>query len=208
MKEAEMMNLFAVPLYRGNLGRQLDDGEVHYLREQIQDANVAIANYASKNKRVLEAKALAGLREVLQTHIDGYFQRVFNTSNRVRLEITQSWVAHTRKGESHHQHVHPNSVASGVFYINVAEQDGINFYRNEDNIWHELLRQQDTYYNAHRYFIPVQAGDILIFPSNIRHGVATIEHEVERLSLAFNTFFSGELGREEFSNYLKIELKK
>lgn len=59
-------------------------------------------------------------------------------------------------------------------------------------------------------FIPVGRRITLcaIFPSNIRHGVATVEHEVERLSLAFNTFFSGELGREEFSNYLSIELKK
>lgn len=205
---SEMLNLFAVPLYRGKLGRDLSEDEARVIREQIRDGTAAIANYASRNKRVLDLEALAGLRALLQEHVDAYFQQVFNSSNRVQLLITQSWISHTRKDESHHEHVHPNSVASGVFYINVGENDGINFYRNEDNIWHELLRQEDNYYNAHRYFIKTDIGDILIFPSNIRHGVARLQQDVERLSLAFNTFFSGELGREEYSNSLHIELGK
>jgi len=204
---SELMNLFAVPLYRGKLGRSLHDHESLCIREQSRDPNAAISNYASRSKRVLDEEPLKELKRFLQSSVDDYFQKTFATSNDVRLKITQSWLSRTHKGEAHHEHVHPNSVASGVFYINVSEHDGINFYRNEDNIWHELLHQKDNYYNAHRYFVETKPGDILIFPSNIRHGVATVEHDAERLSLAFNTFFSGELGREEFSNFLRIELK-
>ena len=98
-------------------------------------------------------------------------------------------------------------MASGVLYINVGEADGINFYRNEDNIWHELLRKEENYYNAYRYFVKTQIGDILIFPSNIRHGVGRLQEDIERVSLAFNSFFEGELGRDEFSNHLSIKLK-
>ena len=205
--QSELLNLFAVPLYRGSLNRQLTDKELACIREQVSDSNVAISNYASRNKRVLESPALADLKQSLQGHVDEYFKKVFDTSNDVQLRITQSWVSMTRQGEAHHEHTHPNSVASGVFYINVGKQDGINFYRNEDNIWHELVRNKENYYNAYRYFIKTEIGDVLIFPSNIRHGVSKLQENVERLSLAFNTFFSGELGREDFSNQLRIRLE-
>lgn len=205
--QSEMLNLFATPLYRDSLGRAFSDAELQCFRNQLQQAHTAIANQASSNKRVLELPALQGLRNELQQHLSNYFQQVFNTSNDVQLKITQSWLSLTRKEESHHEHTHPNSVASGVLYINVGETDGINFYRNEDNIWHELLRKEENYYNAYRYFVQTQAGDVLIFPSNIRHGVGRQQQEIERVSLAFNSFFEGELGKDEFSNHLRIELK-
>ncbi len=202
---AELMNLFATPLYKGSLGREYSREELACFQQELRESSPAIANLASDNKRVLDLPVLAPLKAALQAHLDDYFRQVFNSSNAVELVITQSWLSLTRKDESHHEHTHPNSVASGVLYINVGEQDGINFYRQEDNIWHELLRQRENYYNAYRYFVPASIGDVLIFPSNVRHGVSRMQHDIERVSLAFNSFFSGELGREEFSNHLRLQ---
>lgn len=200
------MNLFATPLYRSQLGRNYTESELDHIQLELKDPHIAISNYSSKNKNVLVAPALSDIRVKLQSCLDDYFQKVFNTSNNVSLQITQSWLTLSRKGESHHRHAHPNSVVSGVLFINLAEQDGINFYRNEDMIWYELLRKEDTYYNAYRYPIPCSIGDILLFPSNVHHGVPEVQEDINRISLSFNTFFSGELGREEFSNSLRIRL--
>jgi uncharacterized protein (TIGR02466 family) len=103
-------------------------------------------------------------------------------------------------------HTHPNSVVSGVLYISLAPQDGISFYRNEDNIWYELIRQQDNYFNASQYFVQASVGDLLLFPSHVRHGVREVTSDIQRVSLSFNTFFSGQLGRDEFSNALNITI--
>ena len=97
-------------------------------------------------------------------------------------------------------------MVSGILYINLAKNDGINFYRNEDMVWYELLRSADTYYNAYKYFIKTAIGDILLLSSNVRHSVQEVEEDISRTSLSFNTFFSGELGRDEFSNALKISI--
>ena len=97
-------------------------------------------------------------------------------------------------------------MVSGILYINLAENDGINFYRNEDMIWYELLRSADTYYNAYKYFIKTAIGDILLLSSNVRHSVQEVEEDISRTSLSFNTLFSWELGRDEFSNALKISI--
>ena len=204
--QAETMNLFATPVIRLSLERGFSAEEMAFFQEQLQQPVKAIANFSSQNKQVLADPAMLSINARIQQSLDHYLQTVFATSNRVSLKVTQSWLTLTRKGESHHSHVHPNSVVSGVLYINVGEQDGINFYRNQDSIWYELLRQQDTYHNAYRYFIPVSVGDIVLFPSDQSHGVRELVEDVQRVSLSFNTFFDGELGREEFANSLKVSV--
>lgn len=200
----EMMNLFAVPLYVSSLERQFSEAELKFFERQLRDCYPAVANFSTNNKQLLDDPAMAGIRGIVQKNLDKYLEVVFNTSNDVRLLITQSWLALTRKGQVHHEHTHPNSVASGVLYINLAENDGINFYRNRDNQWYELERVADNYYNASKYFIRTRVGDIVIFPSNVRHGVPEVTAEVDRISLAFNSFFSGKLGDVENSNALDL----
>jgi uncharacterized protein (TIGR02466 family) len=200
----EMMNMFAVPLYRASLGRSFSLSEMQFFHEALRGAVPAIANQSSVSKKVLTSPQMKDIRSVIEGHLGQYMSTVFNTSNQVQLQITQSWLTLAGKGQSHHVHTHPNSVVSGVLYINLAPQDGISFYRNEDNIWYELVKQQDNYFNAHQYFVQATVGDLLLFPSNVRHGVRPVTENVERVSLSFNTFFSGKLGRDEFSNALDV----
>lgn len=202
----DMMNMFAVPVYRGALGRDFRDAEMEFFRLSLADTMPAVRNHASADKRVLSSPALKDIRHFIEGHLAQYLQTVFNTSNEVELKITQSWLTLSGKGQSHHIHTHPNSVVSGVLYINLAKQDGISFYRNEDSVWYELIRQQDSYYNAYQYFVQSSVGDLLLFPSNVRHGVREVTADVQRVSLSFNTFFSGKLGRDEFSNALTIDV--
>lgn len=202
----EMMNMFAVPLYRTTLGRAFSQAEMQFFHEMLRGAVPAIANQSSVSKRVLTSPPMKDIRSIIEEHLAQYMRTVFNTSNQVQLRITQSWLTLAGKGQSHHVHTHPNSVVSGVLYINLAQQDGISFYRNEDNIWYELIRQQDNYFNASQYFVQSSVGDLLLFPSNVRHGVREVTSDIQRVSLSFNTFFSGQLGRDEFSNALNITI--
>lgn len=200
----DLMNMFAVPVYRSALGRSFITRELEFFRMALMGAVPAIHNHSSVDKSVLSAPQLSVIREFIEANLAQYSKTVFNTSNQVQLQITQSWLTLAGKGQSHHVHTHPNSVVSGVLYINLAPVDGISFYRNEDNIWYELVRQQDNYYNANQYFVQTAVGDLLLFPSNVRHGVRPVTENVERVSLSFNTFFSGKLGRDEFSNALNL----
>lgn len=198
--------MFATPLYRASLQRQFTQNEIECFRQELADSVPAISNLSSRNKQVLNNPGLAQIKASLQEHLDTYLQSVFNTSNDVRLMLTQSWLTLSRIGESHHAHTHPNSVVSGVLYINLAPSDGISFHRNEDNVWHELVAAQENYFNAKSYFVSTQVGDIVLFPSNVKHGVREVKENIERVSLSFNSFFSGNIGREEFANSLSISL--
>lgn len=202
----DLMNMFATPLYRANLGRSFTEGELNFFRLALGDCVESISNFSTRDKNVLNNPALKELHNILQQHLNEYFKTIYNTSNNVSLKITQSWLTLSRQGESHHAHTHPNSVASGVLYINLAQNDGISFHRNEDTLWHELLPAEENYFNAKRYFISAAVGDILLFPSHVRHGVREVTEKVERVSLSFNSFFEGELGKPEFANSIKISL--
>ena len=202
----DLMNMFATPLYRATLGRPFTQGELDFFREALADCVDSISNLSSRDKHVLSNPALKDLRDTLQQHLDEYFKTIYNTSNRVSLKITQSWLTLSRQGDSHHSHTHPNSVVSGVLYINLAKNDGVSFHRNEDNLWHELLPAQENYFNAKSYFVNTEVGDILLFPSHVRHGVREVTEAVERVSLSFNSFFEGELGKEEFATAIKLTL--
>lgn len=202
----DLMNMFATPLYRANLGRSFTEGELNFFRLALGDCVESISNFSTRDKNVLNNPALKELHNTLQQHLNEYFKTIYNTSNNVSLKITQSWLTLSRQGESHHAHTHPNSVASGVLYINLAQNDGISFHRNEDTLWHELLPAEENYFNAKRYFISAAVGDILLFPSHVRHGVREVTEKVERVSLSFNSFFEGELGKPEFANSIKISL--
>lgn len=200
----EMINLFAVPVAKSSIGRSYTGSELKYMESQLQPPAKAINNYASSNKNVLDHDELKDMRTIIQGHLDNYFKTVYNTSNNVSLQITQSWLTLSHKGESHHSHTHPNSVVSGVVYINVGRDDGINFYRNEENLWFELEPSETNYYNSYKIHVATKVGDLILFPSNVKHGVREVTEDIKRISLSFNTFFSGEMGNPEFSNALRI----
>ena len=204
MMKPEMINLFAVPVAKSPIGKNYTDSELKYIESQLERPSKAIDNYASPNKNVLAHDELKDLQTIIQQHLDNYFKAVYNTSNNVALQITQSWLTLSRKGESHHSHTHPNSVVSGVLYVNVAGNDGINFYRNEENLWFELEPSETNYYNSYKIHVATKVGDLVLFPSSVKHGVNKVTEDIKRVSLSFNTFFSGEMGNPEFSNALRI----
>ena len=105
------------------------------------------------------------------SHIKQYFDKVISTSDKIVPYITQSWINYTREGEYHHSHAHPNSLISGVLYIDAnKDNDKILF---EKRGYHRIALTIKDYnlYNSDSWFFPVQTGDLIIFPSETQHKV-------------------------------------
>ena len=146
----EMMNLFAVPVCKSSIERGFTDTELQFFENELKDTLPTVGNYASRNKRVLESPEMAGLKTIIQNNLDDYFKAVYNSTNKVRLKITQSWLAASRKGDSHHTHSHPNSVVSGVCYIKMASQDGITIKYTGEQLNQSDLDVWETIVNLAR----------------------------------------------------------
>lgn len=215
--EHEVVNLFPLPVYKSKLGVDFSEKQMKYLLKNVERKNMLPRNQGGNavtvNDRILEDSCMKSIKTQIQKHIDYWFDYSMKPSTKVKLDITQSWLSLSLQGESHHRHNHANSILSGVVYVSVAENDGINFIRsggmqanmfNEDGRWHIPMRE-NTYYNSSTITVPVQNGDIILFPSQLHHEVSRVQDNIRRISLPFNAFFTGEIGDKGSYTYLRVK---
>ena len=184
-------NLFPTPVQFFKLNRELKEREYNFLLNQKQRENSG--NTSSVDNYILQNKELSNLNRFIELSLNKYFKEIYAPSKNVKPYITQSWVNYCKKGQFHHQHRHPNSFVSGIFYIQAdANKDKIYFYKDE---YKQLLVTTNDFnlYNSDSWWLEVKTGDLILFPSSLPHKVATVETDL-RMSLSFNTFLKGTLG--------------
>lgn len=167
----------------------------------------SVGNKSSVSRRILDEPAFAELKKFAQECLDVWVEDIFcpRDPGSVKLELTQSWLNYTNPGGFHHAHYHPNSVVSGVIYM-VADNDldEIQFQQDTPKIWH-IDNGKPNEFNSNQYHVPVKTGDVVLFPSQMYHSVPELQGQKQRISLAFNSFFTGRLGfNDDKTNYLEI----
>lgn len=119
----------------------------------------------------------------------------------IKLEITDCWLTKTQKFEKHHRHTHPNSIVSGIFYLDSCEY-GTNFYI--PNIWAHTTPLLTISKNLTvKETVKPEKGKLILFPSNIEHDTVFNNSTITRYTIAFNTFATGFMGTE--TTRLKIK---
>ena len=153
-------------------------------------------------------KGLKDIKIFCEHELKRYLENIEGVDTDIAgLRITQSWLNKTKPNEHHHPHHHANSYLSGVFYFKCLPNDGINlenrFFGNYNNMRFQI--EKITPWNAQAVKINVEEGDLIIFPSWVPHYVDRNETKnMERISLAFNTFPIGEMGEEKGGSHLKL----
>jgi uncharacterized protein (TIGR02466 family) len=161
-----------------------------------------IENYTSENRYILNEKILKNFKEFIEKYINEYTKNILKTES--ELIITQSWSNTNDFEESHHPHSHPNSILSGVFYLNSVNGTPIIFEKSKnDNI--SIISKEYDVLNAEYFAIDPAPGDLIIFPSTLKHKVLKNKTKETRISISFNTFVKNFLGSEKESTYLSIK---
>lgn len=188
-------NLFPTAVAFFDFDRELTSEEKAFMLNQERKQNEG--NTTSKDRRVLDSPMFSELREFIDTSVKKYFIDTCAPKFDVGLKITQSWLNYTDPGQYHHKHAHPNSFLSGVFYVNAdPELDKIYFF-NEEYQRIKIHTEDWNLYNSESWWLPVETGKLIIFPSNLTHMVQTVEAKETRISLAFNTFPVGYVGNDD-----------
>jgi len=195
MTEAFIHGIFPTPVYRSELGRELTSSELTFADKIKKDCWKSIGNIISTNNYILNEKPFINIKKELDKKVQDYFNKVLATTNQVTPYITQSWLNYTTENQFHHKHEHPNSLVSGVFYINCDENfDKIVFFK-KDVYQHIKLKTKDwNLWNSESWFFELKTGDIILFPSSLTHMVETKKGNNTRISLAFNVFIKGTIG--------------
>jgi uncharacterized protein (TIGR02466 family) len=195
--EATINGIFPTPIYISKIDRDITSKELLFIDKTKLDTYNNEGNTTSNDNYILNNKAFKNLKEELDLKIQDYFDRVISTSNNIKPYITQSWLNYTETNQFHHKHAHPNSLVSGVFYINCHEEhDKIKFF-NDKYSTIKLEIKDWNLYNSESWWFSVKTGDVILFPSSLTHMVETKQGDNTRISLAFNVFIKGTVGNNK-----------
>lgn len=173
--------------------------ELEWCRNHICDKESS-NNRQSRDTFILDVSELSAIRSFIESKLDSYAENILGCSD--KLIITQSWLNKNKQGSMHHEHFHPNSIVSGVWY---PSMDGIMPYIEfKSSRQREIsLKLKDlNQYNSSIFRFGPTSGDLLLFPSNLIHSVPVNKSNSERISLSFNTWIEGSMGSKELLTYV------
>jgi uncharacterized protein (TIGR02466 family) len=197
MIESTVNGIFPTPVYMSKLDRDLTKKELSFIDKSKLDFYRNEGNITSNDNYILNQKVFSKLKEDLDLRVKDYFKKVLSTTDAVTPFITQSWLNYTETKQYHHKHTHPNSLVSGVFYVNCHEElDKIKFFNEGYKTIKPEIKDWNLY-NSESWWFTVKTGDIILFPSSLTHMVENKEGTNTRISLAFNVFIKGTIGNNK-----------
>ena len=205
MPEFKIHNLWPIPVYENTLPVKQEwrdtFNNLKYSRTHIGNSDI------SDDKYVLEK--MPDLKKLIEIELDNFIRKFLEVKDKVTFPMLNSWVNIHNPGDRAQEHYHGNSLISGVYYIDTAENcGGIVMCKSPQNtnLFHTSMRVEYNSANniqAESYVIPVNEGKIVFFPSHLGHAVEQNNSDKPRVSLAFNFWIKGTLGVEEY----KLDLK-
>jgi uncharacterized protein (TIGR02466 family) len=195
--EAIINSIFPTPVYISKINRELTNKELSFINKTKLDVYKNEGNTTSNDNYILNHKSFKNLKEELDLRVKDYFDKVISPANNITPYITQSWLNYTETNQYHHKHTHPNSLVSGVFYINCDDKfDKIKFFKEGYQTIKPEIKDWNLW-NSEAWWFAVKTGDIILFPSSLTHMVENKEGTNTRISLAFNVFIKGTVGNNK-----------
>jgi uncharacterized protein (TIGR02466 family) len=188
-----MQKLFATHLYEAEIDdAALLGGLAHSIRTLASDNEAGIrwskehryagyTSYASLNDLPRRDPAFADLAKLLSRHAAKFARECgFELDRKPKLDSL--WVNLLKSGGHHSGHIHPHSIISGTFYVEVRHgSGGIRFEDPRLPLMMAAPPRADS-------FVTVQphSGLLLLWESWLRHEVLAGNGRGERLSISFN----------------------
>jgi len=198
MIEPKIESLFPTPVYMINIDRDFTNDELQFINNQKNSCVQNEGNYYTKDSYILNNKEFKNIKTFIEKCCDDYLKKIICPKNDIKLYITQSWLNYTEENRFHHSHNHPNSVVSGVLYIDCdSNTDKIQFVHSKG---YQQLRPDVlnwNTWNSETWWFPIEKGKLIMFPSSTTHEVEIKKGSNTRISLAFNTFYKGKIGADE-----------
>lgn len=207
MKEnnADIKGIFPTPVYFHTMNRNFSSSELKFIEKNKKHTYKNEGNTTTLNNYILNEKPFSKLKKELDLKVKDYFDKVICSSNEITPYITQSWINFTEQNQYHHKHYHPNSIVSGVLYIDCNEKyDKIMFHRDDVNKALQFEHKEFNVWNSSAWWFSVKTGNLILFPSTLSHNVQTKQGDNLRTSLAFNVFIKGTLGSNRQLTELKL----
>lgn len=202
---ASIETLFVTRIYRAEIAARASGKR---LLGELRDACLSIAgddaagqawceangykgytSYASLDDLAWRSPAFADLTAAIDPHVADFAKATDMELGKGRLVMDSLWINVLEPGGHHGSHIHPHSVVSGTFYVEVPE--GASAIRFEDPRLPMMMAAPPRRARAAREaqaFVAVapKPGSLLLWESWLRHEVPANSGKRERISVSFN----------------------
>jgi len=196
----QVRSLFVTKVYEAQLGddRLLAD-LAHSIRSLATDDKAGrkwsrdcgykgYTSYASLNDLPRRDPAMAQVARLLKPHVAAFAKDCALRLDR-KLRLDSLWVNLLPASGSHRAHIHPHSVLSGTFYVDVPKGSGaIAFEDPRLPMMMAAPSRADGAPEELRTIVTIEprSGLLLLWESWLRHEVLAGKGKGERLSISFN----------------------
>ena len=200
--------IFPCPVYRVKRDSNISLKEEKEIKNIVKEGMIKnIGNSTTNNSYIFDSK-LKKLKQFCEQQLKIYVEQIISPEEELDFYITQSWLNITEPGGFHHEHSHPNSIISGVFYISTEEDDKISFadpnYKIKEMI--KIKQKEFKVWNSPTWFFPSVTNELVLFPSWLNHHVDANENAItDRISISFNTFAKGIFGNRNEKTELILQ---
>lgn len=155
--------------------------------------------FNSKNQNILLEDKFSQVKTIIDSATEEYIYNQLKFPTDVQLELSCSWMVLGYPGSRTNNHIHTNSIFSGIFYIHSEENTGdIIFSTHHTHMGHTspTVRPNPVEFNvlnSLNWTIKPKTNDIIIFPSHLYHEVTTNTSDSIRCAIAFNYFLKGNI---------------
>ena len=181
---SEIVPLFSKPIYKSVLNLEV----IEYALEEAKKINY---NYSIASPQDYLIDKLAAFKGEIVNKVNDYLYNHLKINNSFSYYFPDSWFVKISPQNLGDKHTHSNSLFSGIVYLKTVSDGGIikffrNHYSSHFNVEYELPYDELNLYNSEVFLIDPHPGLILLFPSNILHGVTENSSKEDRYSFAFN----------------------
>jgi uncharacterized protein (TIGR02466 family) len=189
-------DIFKVPIYVKNLSLNNDSIKDYcYLLKKEDTIGRVISNFGGWQSKDLQGTHLP-LNDLFKEIINhsSLFMKEIQLKKYDNIKIDNIWVNINGHKDSNNTHLHPNSLISGVYYVNAFENAGALKFSRDDIIaydWNERTIDTLNEYNSISYFSKPVVRNLVLFPSWLSHSVFPNESQTqERISISFNIIYN------------------
>jgi uncharacterized protein (TIGR02466 family) len=146
-------------------------------------------SYGSMDRLDLFSTSFADLEKQIRPHVIQYAESLHWDVKPKELVLNSMWVNVMPRGAHHSFHVHPLSVISGTYYVQIPKKASV--IQLEDPRVTRMMatppkKKSQPPEQAFHFNHAPQEGDLVLFESWLRHQVPAQQPAKERISVSFN----------------------
>lgn len=194
-----MAQFFATEIYRSTVKFDLKDlkKEIFQIRKVDQNGQkwsaenypCGYTSYGSMDQLHRLSSTFEALQAKLDLHVNKYLKTLSYDARKGTLKLNSMWINVMETGAQHTAHIHPHSVISGTYYVDVPA--GASAIRFEDPrlglFMNSPLVKASAPASKQRFVsLNPKAGEVVLFESWLKHEVPRHTGRRERISISFN----------------------